>query len=61
MEAFGFGTREEVSISFLPLSHVTARHVDFALLFRGVILAYCPDISQLAQTLDEFTRRFASR
>jgi long-chain acyl-CoA synthetase len=53
MEAFGFGTREEVSISFLPLSHVTARHVDFALLFRGVILAYCPDISQLAQTLDE--------
>src|ERR1700683_4903849 len=53
MEAFGFGSRDEVSISFLPLSHVTARHVDFALLFRGVILAYCPDISQLAQTLDE--------
>jgi long-chain acyl-CoA synthetase len=53
MEAFGFGTKEEVSISFLPLSHVTARHVDFALLFRGVVLAYCPDISQLAQTLDE--------
>lgn len=53
MEAFGFGTKEEVSISFLPLSHVTARHLDFALLFRGVVLAYCPDISQLAQTLDE--------
>jgi long-chain acyl-CoA synthetase len=53
MDAFGFGTKDEVSISFLPLSHVTARHVDFALLYRGVTLAYCPDISQLAQVLEE--------
>jgi long-chain acyl-CoA synthetase len=53
MEAFGFGTKEEVSVSFLPLSHVTARHVDFALLYRGVTLAYCPDIAQLAQVLTE--------
>src|SRR5271169_1332009 len=53
MEAFGFGTKEEVSVSFLPLSHVTARHVDFALLYRGVVLAYCPDIAKLAQTLKE--------
>ena len=53
MEAFGFGTKEEVSLSFLPLSHVTARHVDFALLYRGVVLAYCPDIGQLAQALTE--------
>jgi long-chain acyl-CoA synthetase len=53
MEAFGFGTKEEVSVSFLPLSHVTARHVDFALLYRGVALAYCPDIAQLAQALAE--------
>src|ERR1700675_3021956 len=53
MEAFGFGNKDEVSVSFLPLSHVTARHVDFALLYRGVVLAYCPDISQLAQALSE--------
>jgi long-chain acyl-CoA synthetase len=53
MEAFGFGTKEEVSVSFLPLSHVTARHVDFALLYRGVVLAYCPDIAHLAQALAE--------
>ena len=53
MEAFGFGTKEEVSVSFLPLSHVTARHVDFALLHRGVVLAYCPDLAQLAQALAE--------
>jgi len=53
MDGFGFGTKEEVSVSFLPLSHVTARHVDFALLYRGVVLAYCPDIAQLAQALTE--------
>ena len=53
MDAFGFGTKDEVSVSFLPLSHVTARHVDFALLYRGVVLAYCPDIAKLAQSLLE--------
>ena len=40
-----------VSISFLPLSHVTARHVDLSLLYRGVTLAYCPFIENLPQTL----------
>jgi len=53
MEGFGFGIKEEVSLSFLPLSHVTARHVDFALLYRGVVLAYCPDIAHLARALAE--------
>jgi long-chain acyl-CoA synthetase len=53
LEGFGIGTREEVSISFLPLSHVTARHADCALLYRGVALAYCPDLTQLAQVLTE--------
>ena len=43
----------QVSISFLPLSHVTARHADWALLYRGVTLAYCPFIEQLPQTLSE--------
>ena len=53
MEGFGFGSKEEVSLSFLPLSHVTARHVDFALLYRGVALAYCPDIAHLARAFAE--------
>src|SRR5208282_5494134 len=53
MEAFDFGTKEQVSVSFLPLSHVTARHVDFGLLHRGVVLAYCPDLARLAQALTE--------
>jgi long-chain acyl-CoA synthetase len=43
----------QVSISFLPLSHVTARHADWALLYRGVTLAYCPFIEQLPQALME--------
>ena len=42
-----------ISISFLPLSHVTARHADFALLYRGVTLAYCPFFEQLPQILQE--------
>jgi long-chain acyl-CoA synthetase len=50
----GFGLDDnEVSISFLPLSHVTARHVDFALLYRGVALAYCPDMANLEPALAE--------
>jgi long-chain acyl-CoA synthetase len=43
----------EISISFLPLSHVTARHVDFSLLYHGVTLAYCPFIENLSETLLE--------
>jgi long-chain acyl-CoA synthetase len=43
----------EISVSFLPLSHVTARHVDFSLLYHGVTLAYCPFIEDLAETLLE--------
>ncbi len=43
----------QISISFLPLSHVTARHADFALLYRGVTLAYCPFIEYLPQALLE--------
>ena len=42
-----------ISISFLPLSHVTARHVDLAMLYHGVTLAYCPFIEHLPETLLE--------
>ncbi|MGB0007090.1 MAG: long-chain fatty acid--CoA ligase [Candidatus Sulfotelmatobacter sp.] len=41
------------SISFLPLSHVTARHVDLAFLYHGVTLAYCPFMENLPETLLE--------
>src|SRR5581483_1714860 len=43
----------DLSVSFLPLSHVTARHADLALLHRGVTLAYCPLFEQLPRTLLE--------
>jgi long-chain acyl-CoA synthetase len=50
----GFDMRPgDTSISFLPLSHVTARHVDFSLLYHGVTLAYCPFIEKLPETLLE--------
>ncbi|MFI5102742.1 MAG: AMP-dependent synthetase/ligase [Terriglobales bacterium] len=53
MDGFILGPKEEVSVSFLPLSHVTARHADFALLYHGVVLAYCPDLAHLARALTE--------
>jgi long-chain acyl-CoA synthetase len=50
----GFNMRPGLlSISFLPLSHVTARHVDLAMLYHGVTLAYCPFMENLSQTLLE--------
>jgi long-chain acyl-CoA synthetase len=44
---------KEMYISFLPLSHVTARHVDYSMFHRGITLAYLPDITKLTQTLLE--------
>src|SRR5258705_5211938 len=46
----GFGEKDSC-ISFLPLSHVTARHTDYALLCHGVRLAYCPKFDQLATAM----------
>ncbi|HYG99293.1 MAG TPA: long-chain fatty acid--CoA ligase [Terriglobales bacterium] len=42
-----------VSISFLPLSHITARHLDYAMYWHGATVAYCPYIDELMQALLE--------
>jgi len=52
LKEFSVG-RGAISISFLPLSHVTARHVDFAMLYHGVTLAYVSFIDQLPKALLE--------
>ena len=51
----------QLSVSFLPLSHVTARHADLALLYHGVTLAYCPFFEQSAQALLEVLPTILSR
>jgi long-chain acyl-CoA synthetase len=38
---------KDVCISFLPLSHVTARHLDYAMMCHGAKLAYCAKFDQL--------------
>jgi long-chain acyl-CoA synthetase len=50
----GFNMRPGlISISFLPLCHITARHVDFSMLYHGVTLAYCPFLDRLPASLME--------
>jgi long-chain acyl-CoA synthetase len=43
----------QISLSFLPLCHITARHVDFSMLYHGVTLAYCPFMERLPAALLE--------
>ncbi len=40
-------SEKDACISFLPLSHVTARHLDYALLTRGCTVAYLPSFERL--------------
>jgi long-chain acyl-CoA synthetase len=44
---------EDACISFLPLSHITARHLDYVLFYHGVSIAYCPVIDELPQVMAE--------
>lgn len=45
--------RQDSCISFLPLSHITARHVDYSLLCHGATIAYCSKFDLLPQALRE--------
>ncbi len=44
---------EDLYLSFLPLSHVTARHLDYVCFLHGATVAYCPYFDQLPQMLQE--------
>jgi long-chain acyl-CoA synthetase len=46
-------TKDDLCISFLPLSHVTARHLDYALFKVGMPLAYCPVVDELPKVMKE--------
>ncbi|HEX4602880.1 MAG TPA: long-chain fatty acid--CoA ligase [Candidatus Angelobacter sp.] len=43
----------DVYLSFLPLSHVTARHVDYVCYLDGVTIVYCANFDLLGQMLQE--------
>jgi len=46
LREFSF-TGPQRTVSFLPLSHVTARHVDYDLYSLGFSVAYCPTMDKL--------------
>ncbi len=53
-------TPADAAVSFLPLSHVYERVVDYAYLFRGVPLAYVESMDNLPQALLEIQPTLAS-
>jgi long-chain acyl-CoA synthetase len=58
LDAFAFEPGDEISLSFLPLSHITARHVDLGCMFRGVTLAYCPNFEDMPRMLKDIKPTF---
>ncbi len=50
LREFSF-TGPQRTVSFLPLSHVTARHADYALYSLGFSIAYCPSMEKLMGAL----------
>src|SRR5213075_2780715 len=43
----------DTCISFLPLSHITARHLDYVCFTYGCMIAYCPNFELLGKTMQE--------
>src|SRR5579863_593200 len=49
---FGFGPAD-ACISFLPLSHITARALDYAMFFYGAQVAYCSHFDKLPESMKQ--------
>src|SRR6201996_2019597 len=45
--------QQDACISFLPLSHITARHLDYAIYTKQAMVAYCPSFEKLPVALKE--------
>ncbi len=43
----------EICISFLPLSHITARMLDYSLISFGATVAYCPSFDLVSHAIQE--------
>ncbi|MBZ5526017.1 MAG: long-chain fatty acid--CoA ligase [Acidobacteriia bacterium] len=52
VEHAGF-IKGDLYLSFLPLAHVTARHLDYVCFLNGVTISYCPNFDQLPQMFQE--------
>ena len=52
LDMFEIG-KDDLSISYLPLSHITARHLDYALQYHCITIAYCPSIDDLGRAMRE--------
>ena len=50
LAGFDIGSSDSC-ISFLPLSHITARHLDYAIYAKQATVAYCPAFDQLPPAL----------
>jgi long-chain acyl-CoA synthetase len=46
-------SEQDSCISFLPLSHVTARHLDYVLMLEHVTLVHCPHFNQITVAMKQ--------
>jgi long-chain acyl-CoA synthetase len=53
LDNFPLSQGQERLISFLPLSHITARHLDYAMMNQGVMMAYCPNVDMITAMMRE--------
>jgi long-chain acyl-CoA synthetase len=51
---------DDAGLSFLPLSHVFQRHVDYATMFAGATTAYAQNLQMIANDMQEVRPTFAA-